>query len=379
MDWWSAAEDVMKTAQLSGPASFLAMTMSFALAPGEDADMAARFNIVIRGGYALRTLLPSVTTPIESLDASALDREPIADLATRPVDPETGVLGPEDAVAAGQVLGPSAELVAEYADQKFGKVVTVEVAFWQGTVALATYQLHRNVGRLDEGLVEMMLRYGFALRAWEESLGITSDGELSTQGTVSPLPDPSDLQPDGTELDPEPWVSDATIVCTNDYEQFTEVMLQLSTVELLGIQTILDRYMGEPWQGYDPAVEAGVSHARFGYALRHRETQLIACYGEVRDGDPLAALAAHRAENSGIKTAVVHRILRDVLDYGERDLLYQRTTGTSPEARRSGIEYWASTYGERDPRLDGPTTTALIEHGYFLHRLFEVGPSYRDW
>jgi hypothetical protein len=381
MDWWTAAEDAMLTGNISGPASFLAMTMAFALALEDDARTAAGFNVVIRGGYALRTVLSTATSHIASLDVSLLDREPIADLATRPVDSETGVLAADDAVTAGNVLGPSAELVAEYADQKFDQVASVDVAFWQGTVALATYQLHKNVGRLDEGLVEMLLRYGFVLRAWEESLGITSDGHVGAQADGVPLPDPFDLQPDGGELDPEAWVNDAAVVCTNTHEQFAEVVLERSTIELLGVQRIVDGIIGEFWQGYDPAVEAGVSHVRFGYALRNRETQLIACYAEVRDGDPLASLAAERAENSGVKIAVVHRIVRDVLDYGGyggRDLLYQRTTGTSPVARRVAIEYWASTFGERDPRLDGPTITRLIEHGYFLHRLFEIQPFYRD-
>jgi hypothetical protein len=122
-----------------------------------------------------------------------------------------------------------------------------------------------------------------------------------------------------------------------------------------------------------------VSHARFGYALRNRETQLINCYGHVREHDPLVALAAERAENSGIKTAVVHRLLRDVLVYGDRDLLYGCTPGTSPQARREAMAFWDKTYGQGGLPLDEGVTTGLIEHGYFLHRLFEVNAAYRDW
>lgn len=379
MDWWSGAEVEMKTADMSGPASFLAMTLAMSVEPGDDIRPAARLNIVIRAGYALRALLPTVTSQIALLDVSPLDRDPIAELATRPVDPESGFLAGDDAVMAGSVLGPSAELLGDYVGDRFGGVASVDPAFWQGTVALATYQLHKNIGRLDQDLIEMLLRYGFVLRAWEESLRIASEGWESAQPLAgTPAADIPDQQPEGTGLDPESWVKEASIVCTNRYEPFSELMLELSTVELLGIQPIVDRYMNEPWQGYDPAVEAGVSHARFGYALRKRETQLIACYGDVRESDPLAALATDRADNHGVKTAVVHRIVRDVLDYGQRDLLYERTPGTTPEVRRTGIGYWATTYGDRDPRLDRETTTALIEHGYFLHRLFEIQPSYRD-
>jgi hypothetical protein len=127
-------------------------------------------------------------------------------------------------------------------------------------------------------------------------------------------------------------------------------------------------------------VDAGVANARLGYALRNCETQLIACYGELVAEDPLAALAAERAENSGIKNAVIHRLIRDVLDYGDRELLYRSTPGTSPEARREAFARWAERYypGD-DPRTGAAMTTALIEHGYFLHRLLEIQPELNNW
>lgn len=379
MDWWVAAEGEMKTEAMSGPAAFLAMTLAMALVADDDMRVAAGLNIVIRGGYALRTTLPAITSRAARLDVSSLDREAIADLAARPVDPETGLFSADDAVTAGSVLRPSVDLVGEYGGDAFERIASVDANFWKGTVAVGTYQLHKNVGRIDEELIEALLRYGFALRAWEEALGITpgaASAPVADEPAQHPI-DPSGLQPDGTVLDADAWVKDAAIVCTHPYEQFTELLLELSTIELLGIQTVVDRYMTEPWQGYDPAVEAGVSHARFGYALRNRETQLIDCYGIVREGDPLVELAAERAENSGIKTAVVHRLLRDVLTYYDLELLYRCTPGTTFEARRDGIEYWEKTYGQRG--LDAGMTNGLIEHGYFLHRLFEVNAAYRDW
>lgn len=381
MDWWVAAEGEMKTEPMSGPAAFLAMTLAMALVSDDDTRAAAGLNIMICGGYALRTVLPVLTSRAAQLDASALDREAVVDLAARPVDPETGLFSADDAVTAGSVLGPSADLLGEYAGDAFDRIASVDANFWRGTVAVATYQLHNNVGRVDEELTEALLRYGFVLRAWEEALDITP-GATTSPDTDDPGQRPDDLaefQPDGTALAADAWTKDAAAVCTNPYEQFTELMLELSTVELLGIQTIVDRYMTQPWQGFDPAVEAGVSHARFGYALRSRETQLIDCYGQVREDDPLVTLATERAENSGIKMAVVHRLLRDVLAYGDRDLLYGCTPGTSPQARREAIELWEKTYGRGSPPLDEGMTTALIEHGYFLHRLFEVNAAYRDW
>ena len=120
-------------------------------------------------------------------------------------------------------------------------------------MALAIYQMHKNLGKLDEAVIEALLRYGFVLRAWEESLGIAPDSEnVDAPQAVSPLPGVPDQQPDGAVLDPETWVKDAATVATNPYGQFAEVPLELSTIELLGIQRIVDRYMGTPWQGYDP-------------------------------------------------------------------------------------------------------------------------------
>jgi hypothetical protein len=378
MNWWSGAEEVMQAAELSGPASFLAMTMAFA----HDGDVraAAGLNIVIRGGYALRALLPSVTGEVASLDVSSLDRQAIANLALQPTDPETGMLSPEDGALAGDVLGPSAELLGDVAASKFALLVSVAPAFWLGTASLATYQLHQNVGRLDEDLVEALLRYGFVLRAWEEGLGIACPGSVHTE-RVEPYTSRvkgSDQHPPGAVLDPGTWVKEAAVVCTSPFEPFAESLLELSTIELLGIQTIVQRYTGIPWSANDPAVEAGVAHARFGYALRNRETQLVSCCGSFREDDPIWALVIERAGNSGLKPAVAHRIVRDVIEFGDRDNLYETTPGTTADARHTGVRYWARTYGESDTRVDQRMTTLLIEHGYFLHRLFEIDHSYLD-
>jgi hypothetical protein len=96
-------------------------------------------------------------------------------------------------------------------------------------------------------------------------------------------------------------------------------------------------------------------------------------HGQVREGDPLEALAAERAEHTG--PSAIHHLIRDALGYGDRELLYRSTPGTSPEARRGAFERWARQhYPGDDPRQGEVITSALIEHGYFLHRLFEFRP-----
>jgi hypothetical protein len=273
-------------------------------------------------------------------------------------------------------------LLDTYVGEQFGQIVSVEANFWRGTLAVATFQLEKNIGRLPEDLVEMLLRYGFAARAWEEALGIANDGAATTSESLSPTvrePAVGKKEPNGTLLETDTWLKDASIVCTNPFENLAERILELSTIELLGIQRVVDRYMNKPWQGHDPAVVAGVANARLGYALRNRETQLVECYGQVHVDDPLADLAAERAENSGIKTAVVHRIIRDVIDFGDVALLYRSTPGTTAETRRGVFEQWAEEHfpGD-DPRFGQAITIALIEHGYFLHRLFEIQPELLD-
>lgn len=381
MDWWVRAEEIMgPESDLTGPGMFLATTMAISLAGEEDVRLGAGFRIAIQAGHALRSVLPIVTSRIGRLDASSLDRESIVALAARPVDPEVGLLATEDQPEAATVLGPSVTLVHEYVAERFDQVVSVDMPFWGGALALATYQLNKNVGRLDEDLVEPLLRYGFVLRAWEEALGIAvgQSAEATTGEVPSSVPaDAPALQSDGTPLDVDDWLNDAAYVCTNEFEPFAERMLEVSTVELLGIQPVVDRYMDKPWEGYEPAVEAGVANARLGYALRNRETQLVDCDGQVREDDPLAALTIERAEKLGlgIKTVVVHQLIRDVLDYGDRDLVYSSTAGTTSEARRDAFERWAQQhYPGDDPRLGHAMTSALMEHGYFLHRLFEIQP-----
>jgi hypothetical protein len=382
MRWWSLAEAMMKGTRMSAPAEFLAMTLPMTLAPDHDERAVAELNIAIRAGYALRQMAGTATTSVVTIDVSTLDHQLISQLADRPVDPETGFLQGDDLTDAASILRPTTDVLERYVGADFFDVVAVDEPLWRATAALATYQLHKNLEPIEETLVEVLLRYGFVLRAWEESLRINPD-RIPDAVPRPPAASPEgaqDLQPDGAELDVERWISDATVVCTNLYEDFAELMLQHSAIELLGRRSPVDAYVVRPRSMPDRnALEAGISHARFGYALRNRETQVIHCYGAIHEGDPLAALAAHRAENYGVKKLVVHRLVRDVLDYQEpRELLYAHTPGTSPTTRRAGIEHWANHYSERDPRLDPATTTGLIEQGYFLHRLFEIDPSYRE-
>jgi hypothetical protein len=156
----------------------------------------------------------------------------------------------------------------------------------------------------------------------------------------------------------------------NKFEAFTERSLEASTFELFGIQTVVDRCVGTPWRcEVDSWEDVGVVNARLGYALRHRETQLVDC-ATISDDDPLAELAAQRMDGHGIPEAVVHRIVQEVITDHGRDL-YQCTTGTTPQLRKSALHKWVDDHFGGDTRQ-----LAALEHGYFLHRLFEIEPSY---
>lgn len=73
------------------------------------------------------------------------------------------------------VLDPVATLVTTYAETGFDAVASVEPAFWDGVLQVATYQLQQNLGRVfDMETAEPVLRYGFVLRALDEALGLWS-------------------------------------------------------------------------------------------------------------------------------------------------------------------------------------------------------------
>ena len=103
-----------------------------------------------------------------------LDRERIVALASAPADDLCDALfaGDEDVHGA---LDPVVSFVSSYAETEFEAVASVEPAFWDGLLQVATYQLQQNLGRVfDVETAEPVLRFGFVLRALDEALGLAS-------------------------------------------------------------------------------------------------------------------------------------------------------------------------------------------------------------
>jgi hypothetical protein len=130
--------------------------------------------IAARAGYSLRVYVGRFGARVEPVDVSVLDRERIVALASAPADDLCDALlaGDADLHAA---LDPVASLVTAYAETKFEAVASIEPAFWDGLLQVATYQLQQNLGRvLDVETAEPVLRLGFVLRAVDEVLGLPS-------------------------------------------------------------------------------------------------------------------------------------------------------------------------------------------------------------
>jgi hypothetical protein len=176
MDWWTLAEDRMMTpeGQPSGPAVTVALGAISELGTNS-VETEARLLIVARAGYSLRAEVHRFVAHTQPLDVSSLDPDSIVRLAARPVDEEgvgAIVLG-DDAHEVAAQLEPVGEVVKDFAEERFTTIASVEPAFWNGVVSLATYQLQKNVAKwLRSELTESLLRWGFALRAMDEALGI---------------------------------------------------------------------------------------------------------------------------------------------------------------------------------------------------------------
>jgi hypothetical protein len=131
----------------------------------------------------------------------------------------------------------------------------------------------------------------------------------------------------GGALDVEGWLSDAVTICISAFDPFTERLLELATLERLGIVSVFDSLVGEsPKEEIGDDVIAALSNARMGYALRNRETQLLDHSDYVASSDPLATFLDERTGgDASINLAVIHGVLRDVLVLrlrGGRDGLY---------------------------------------------------------
>lgn len=206
--------------------------------------------------------------------------------------------------------------------------------------------------------------------------GTSSDTE--TAGQQSPRPDPE--LPTAAELDVDAWLSASASVATNDFEPYVERILELGTLERLGICTVFDFMIGErpkPKKITDDVVTA-MANARLGYAIRNREIQLVDV-SDTDDEGPLAELFDERSGGvAGINMAMVDGVLRDVLFLhfeGGPERFYETTPGVIPEIRRRAIVQWADEhYPGVDPTVGFDITVALLEYGYFLHRLIELRP-----
>lgn len=170
MSWWARAEDEMQDApdvdrrRVDG----LAFAMGVA---DQDPEPAAALNVMIRAGYALRTTLPELTSRIGRMNTNKLDTKALHDLAQRASSHPIGALEADHFEEAKPHLVEAGNLVGAYTDESFAAIASVEPNFWQAIVSLAAYQFHKNITPVDEQFVDGLLRYGFAVRAFEESVG----------------------------------------------------------------------------------------------------------------------------------------------------------------------------------------------------------------
>jgi hypothetical protein len=295
-----------------------------------------------------------------------------------------GKLDNEGIAQERQRLTRLVEYVVTIADDRdaVAAFAGISLGTWEAFCTVATYQLHKNL--IGNGmpkravppadLLHSVLRLGYAVRLIDEVAGempINRDGQL--------VPDRS--LPAGTALDVDQWLSDATHVCAHDFEPRAERVLELGALGAIGVISVSDYVVGgQPSEPIGDDAVIAVSNARFGYALRNRECQLVTGAREVDGDDPLAAELDRR--ESGVRHAVLDGLVRDVLEshqFGGADRLYDSTPGTTPDTRRIAIRRWTEQhYPTSHPRTGQAITQYLIEYGYLLHRLFELRPGYFD-
>jgi hypothetical protein len=289
-----------------------------------------------------------------------VDMERLARLAELPTANPLGCLELEHIEANRDQLEAATAFVATACESPtFHDMIRVEPAFWAAVVSLADYSFQKNFGPgVTRNLTESSLRQGYLLRALDERLEA----------------DEYNRRPDGTVLDVESWIGESTGVALSRFEPFVESSLEAAAIEFLGIQTVVARYTGTPWQpdGEDSWLDATVANARFGFAMRNRETQLIDSYGKVMEGDPLASLASGRGGCDGLPGPTAHRIIREVIRDSPTEL-YELTPGTTSELRKAALHCWIDQQFRGDPEQ-----LMAIEHGYFFHRLIELAPAYLD-
>jgi hypothetical protein len=387
MDLLQATEDVF--VELGAP-SRLGTALLSAFADGMGVSNASPSYGVLAGaslmGYACRMTAPERDLPAEI--TGTVEKHLAFD--------DDGDLNYEAMADDTESLVTLLEYSASLADDQgaIANLAGVTPDGWQAFATTATYQLHKNL--LANGLprravpsgemLEHLMRFGFAIRlvdevAREEPMYKHEQRDADEERLE---PAPLDIQrddgpPPAAPIDVRQWLSDASVVCTHDFEPYAEHVLELITLYLLEIVPLMDALMGERPRSVDDDVVVAISNARFGYALRNREVQLLGQTDYVAPDDTLATLLEERwGGEATVGTAVIFGILLDICYFdrhGGLDRLFAVTPGTTPELRREATRRWAN---QHFPSTDGRTgrdiTITLVEHGYVLHRLVEIHP-----
>lgn len=338
-------------------------------------------------GYACRLAEPTGEPPNGVGDA----------IKTQIIFTESGEVAYEAMAEDVERFRKVVELVAGLADDAdaIAALANVPRGAWEAFVTTAVYQLQKNLrangvpkrGLPDGEVLSNLLRLGYAIRFADEIAGekpmlkasLANDDRPSDFGAL--VIERGEGPPPTEPIDVEQWLSDTSVVCTHDFEPYAERVLEIVTLDLLGVLPMMDALLGEtPTEEIGDDVVTTLSNARFGYALRNRETQLLGNSDYVARDDAVATLLEERwGGELVVDTAVIGGLLRDLCSFGflgGPEGVYETTPGARAELRRNAIEEWADRYfpGESE-RTGRDITICLVQYGYVLHRLFEIHPT----
>ena len=188
-------------------------------------------------------------------------------------------------------------------------------------------------------------------------------------------PAPAQTAPGGAEpIDVKAWIDDATFICASEFEPTAEVMLQLGTLKVLGLDSF------DTLGGDTPA--ATVSNTRFGYALRNWECQRIPTACDEFGDDWLAAeLDECDASPATPRSRWLPRLINDVIvegEHGGREAVLDSLPGANGQARREVLAAWGEFWPSDDPYTGRRVTEQLVLFGYLLHRAYDIRPHLLD-